>query len=134
MPIFTTKIETFVSGGRFDGSGAKELYCVSTEMNFPVYYSLNFEKPWVKRIDCTYESKIKAIHFLCIASLIFQNTTSLFQNTHCHNFSSVTDLWNWRVHWVLSRYETVLSKYIISALTSSSLEFFWRCLRSASAG
>lgn len=51
MPIFTTKIETFVSGGRFDGNRAKELYCASTEMNFPVYYSLDFEtlseKDWL---------------------------------------------------------------------------------------
>lgn len=108
LPIFTTKMETFVSRGRFDGNRAKELYCINTEMNFPVHYSLDFQKPWVKRIDCTYELKIKATYFLSIANFIFQNTPRLFRNIHCHNSSSVRDLWNWKVHWVLSRYETVL--------------------------
>lgn len=42
MPNFTAKIGTVVSGGRFDGNRAKELYCVNTEMNFPVCYSLDF--------------------------------------------------------------------------------------------
>lgn len=44
MPNFSTKIGPFVSGGRFDGNRAKELYSVNTKMNFPVYYSLDFQK------------------------------------------------------------------------------------------
>lgn len=43
MLSFTNEIGTFFNG-RFVGNRAKELYSVNTEMNFPVYWSLDFEE------------------------------------------------------------------------------------------